>query len=104
MDSDPEDHTASSRGRGIANTQCCTSSPLPLLTLFPSFPVAFFPFLTDFTYFKFIPLRFVEVSEGSERSYSEDIDLSELSPSACLLPSHSCQNPYSVPHAPLGGK
>lgn len=70
MDSDPEDHTASSRGVGVANTQCCTSSPLLLLTLFPSFPVTFFPSLKYFTDFKFVPLRFVEVSEGSERSCS----------------------------------
>lgn len=104
MDSDPEDHTASSRGVGVANTQCSTFSPLPLLTLLPSFPVAFFRSLEYFSHFKFVPLRVVEVSEGSERCYNEDIDLSELSKSACLLHSHSCQNPYSIPHSPLGVK
>lgn len=86
------------------------SSPLPLLTLFLSFPVAFFQIFEKknsfkyFTNFKFVPLRFVEVNEGSDRSYSEDIDLSELSTSAWLLPSYTCQNTYSIPDSPLGAK
>lgn len=64
MDSDPEDCTASSRGVGVTNTQCFTSSPLPPLTLFPSSPVANFPSLKYFTHFKFVPLGFVEFGEG----------------------------------------
>lgn len=66
MDSDPEVCTASSGGVGVTNTQCCTSAPLLPLTLFPSFPVADFLSLKYFTHFKFVPLRFVEFSEGTD--------------------------------------
>lgn len=104
IDSDPEDCTASSGGVVVANTQCCTSSPLPSLALFPSFPIANFPSLKYFTYLKFVPLRFVELGERTDWSCSEDTDPSELPSCGCLLPSHSCQNPYSIPHSPLGAE
>lgn len=61
MDSDPEGCTASSGGAGVANTQCCTSSPLSPLTLFPSFSVASFPSLK---YFQSVPLCGAEFDEG----------------------------------------
>lgn len=106
MDSDPEDCTASSGEMGVTNTQCFTSSPLPLppLTLFPSLPAANFLSLKYFTRFKFVPLGFVEFGEGTDWSCSEDTDLSQLPTSGCLLPSRSCQNLYSIPHSPLGAE
>lgn len=104
IDSDPEHCTASSGGVVVANTQCCTSSPIPSLAIFPSFPIANFLSLKYFTYLKFVPLRFVELGELTDWSCNEDTDPSELPSCGCLLPNHSCQNPYSIPHSPVGAE
>lgn len=104
MDSDPEGCTASSGGAGVANTQCCTSSSLPPLTLFPSFPVANFFSLKYFTHFKSVPPIFAQFGEGTGWSCSEDADPPKLPTSRCLLPSHSCLNAYCIPHSLLGAE